>query len=228
MPRSPIAALIAAVLVTLVPACAERSVMPGINQAYFDRPDPEAWATRFEVESREIYSERHRIRDAAGLQPGQTVADIGAGTGLFVPLFAEAVGPRGSVVAVEIQPGFLAHIEERARKEGLEQVRTHLGGERSAGLPESSIDAAFICDTYHHFEYPRSMMASIHEALRPGGALIVIDFHRIEGKSREWILGHVRAGEEVFRAEIEQAGFRLVERLDFLEENYFLRFERVP
>jgi predicted methyltransferase len=86
----------------------------------------------------------------------------------------------------------------------------------------------FICDTYHHFEFPFKTMASIHEALRPGGQVIVIDFHRIEGKSREWVLGHVRAGQEVVVKEITQSGIKMVgeEKLP-LKENYFVRFEKV-
>jgi predicted methyltransferase len=92
-------------------------------------------------------------------------------------------------------------------------------------LPEQSVDFAFICDTYHHFEFPLKTMASIHKALKPGGLVVVIDFHRIEGKSREWVLGHVRAGQEVFTKEIEQSGFRTAgEEKGLLQENYFARF----
>jgi ubiquinone/menaquinone biosynthesis C-methylase UbiE len=93
-------------------------------------------------------------------------------------------------------------------------------------LPEKSIDVAFICDTYHHFEFPQKTMASIHRALKPGGQMIVIDFKRIDGKSSEFILKHVRAGQEVFTAEIRDAGFKQLDEIKMLKENYFLRFER--
>ena len=61
-----------------------------------------------------------------------------------------------------------------------------------------------------------------------GDTLVVIDFERIPGKSREFILGHVRAGKEVFRSEIVAAGFRYVEEIKLPEfkENYFLRFRK--
>jgi predicted methyltransferase len=70
-------------------------------------------------------------------------------------------------------------------------------------------------------------MASVYRALKAGGSLILVDFHRIEGKSSDWIMGHVRAGQEVFTKEIVDAGFRQVEeKEDLLEESYFVRFEK--
>jgi hypothetical protein len=91
-----------------------------------------------------------------------------------------------------------------------------------------SIDFAFICDTYHHFEYPMGTMHSLVKALKKGGTLVVIDFERIEGQSSKWLLGHVRAGKEVFRKEIEDAGLTFVEeiKVDGFKENYFLRFRK--
>ena len=85
-----------------------------------------------------------------------------------------------------------------------------------------------MCDTYHHFEYPHSTLASLHQAIRPGGSLVVIDFERIPGESRDWVLEHVRAGKDVFTREIEAAGFELVEQvaIEGLKENYVLRFRR--
>ncbi len=71
-------------------------------------------------------------------------------------------------------------------------------------------------------------MATIHRALRPGGSLFLVDFERIPGVSREWLLKHVRAGKDVFTAEIEKSGFELVEEVEVkgLKENYFLKFRR--
>ncbi len=208
-------------------APAEASVRPGINEKFLD-PDLEVdeWLKRFEVESREVFHARHEVLDACAIEPGMRVADIGAGTGLYTRLFAEQVGATGWVHAVEINPAFLRHIQERARQEKQNNITTVLCPEDSVSLPPESIDLAFICDTYHHFEYPMSTMSSLFRALKPGGRLIVIDFIRIEGESSDWVLGHVRAGEEVFRREIEQAGFHFDARLEVpgLEENYCLRF----
>jgi SAM-dependent methyltransferase len=132
------------------------------------------------------------------------------------------------VYAVDIAPRFIEHIQERARRAGLGNVKAVLSREDAVTLPHGSVDVVLMCDTYHHFEHPAEMMRSIHDALRPGGRLAVIDFERIPGKSREWVLGHVRAGKEVFRREIESAGFTYLDevQIDGFRENYFLRFER--
>ena len=98
----------------------------------------------------------------------------------------------------------------------------------SIDLPEGSIDAAWICDTYHHFESPQATLASIKRALRPGGRLVLIDFERIPGVTRDWLLEHVRADKATFRSEVEAAGFEFVDEpeVEGLEENYVLRFRR--
>ena len=204
----------------------EASVKPGINDSY-KSPDPAEFVKRFETESREVFSNRQKIVETARVKSETTVADIGAGTGLFTRLFAKAVGMEGRVYAVDIAENFLRHIEKTAKEQNVTNVETILATADSANLPADSVDLAFICDTYHHFEFPQKTMASIHRALRPGGRVVVIDFHRIEGVSSEWVMNHVRAGQEVFRKEIESAGFRLVEEPKLLKENYYMIFEKL-
>ena len=210
------------------PSLPEQSVKPGINAEYL-KPDlnPAQWVERFEREGREIYDHREAIVAAARIKPGAVVADIGAGTGLFTPSFSRAAGPKGKVYAVDIVPAFLERIKQRAASEGLANVQTVLCTERSVELPPNSIDFAFICDVYHHFEFPQSSMASLHRALRPGGEVLLVEFKRVPGSSSEWILNHVRAGQEVFTAEIEAAGFKQIERQDLLKDNYVVRFRKI-
>ncbi len=211
--------------VFLAPA-QEKSVRPGINKP-FENPDIKEFLGKFEGESREIYAQRKAILAACKLKPGMAVADVGAGTGLYTRLFAKEVGPRGKLYAVDIAPKFIAHIEETSKEQGLTNVVGVLCTEDSSRLPPRSVDLAFICDTYHHFEFPFKTLRSLHEALRPSGQVILIDFHRIAGKSRPWVLGHVRAGQEVFTKEIESCGFEKVGEEKLLQENYFLRFRKV-
>jgi SAM-dependent methyltransferase len=88
------------------------------------------------------------------------------------------------------------------------------------------VDLVFICDAYHHFEYPQDTLASLRQALRRRGKLVLVEFHREDGRSSEWILRHVRAGQAVFEAEIASAGFRKVRQSGFLRDNYLVVFEK--
>jgi SAM-dependent methyltransferase len=210
-------------------ASGEQSVRPGANDTFLAEDlDVDRYVGIFQGESREVNVHRERIVAALEISPGMAVADIGAGTGLFVPDFNKAVGDEGRVYAVDISPRFLAHLKERVRDEKLDRVEVVTGLEDSVELAEASVDIAFVCDTYHHFEYPKSSLASLRKAIRPGGTLVVVDFERIPGETPKWLLEHVRAGKEVFRAEIEAAGFDQTEEVDVegIEENYVLRFRR--
>jgi SAM-dependent methyltransferase len=196
----------------------EASVKPGINDKFLDpKLKVEEWTERFETESREIFHQREKIVTAVGLKSGMVMA---------VP-FSQAVGAAGKVYAVDIAKGFLEHIKARAAKVNLSNVETILCTDRSVELPEASIDLAFICDVYHHFEFPSASLTTLHKALKPGAELVLIDFKRIPGQSSDFVMGHVRAGQEVFEAEVIAAGFEKVSEVkDVLKENYFVRFRR--
>ncbi len=206
----------------------EASVKPGINSDYL-KPDLNVtnWVERFEREGREIYEQRQAILAAAQIKPGSSVADIGCGTGLFTPLLAAATGPNGKVYAVDIVPLFLSRVEQRATESGLKNVQTVLCTERSVNLPANSIDSAFICDVYHHFEYPQHSLASLHQALRKNGEVFLVDFKREPGVSSDWVLNHVRAGQATVTAEFEAAGFQKIEEVPLLKDNYVLRFRKL-
>jgi ubiquinone/menaquinone biosynthesis C-methylase UbiE len=208
---------------------ADASVKPGINDPFLAADlDVDHFVDTFEGESREVARERAAIVAVLALRPGEDVADVGAGTGLFLEPLAHAVGNEGRVYALDIAPPFVEHLGRRAREAGLPQVEARLCTERSVDLPDAAVDLAFVCDTYHHFEHPRDSLASLHRALRPGGRLVVVDFERLPGVSRDWVLDHVRAGKDVVRAEIEAAGFRFVDEpvIPGLAENYVMRFRR--
>src|SRR5437868_15162056 len=147
---APLAAFFALATCTLAgPAliAQDMSVRPGINDA-FKSPDLKKYLETFEGESREIFTQRKEIVAACKLKPGMQVADVGAGTGLFTRLFAAEVGTQGKVYAVDIAPKFLQHIRTTCRAAGITNVETVLCQDDSVGLPEQSVDLAFICDTY--------------------------------------------------------------------------------
>lgn len=223
-----IAILLMIPCILLLPATAQdKSVRPGINDSFRD-PKVDEFVERFEIESREVFAKRKEIVAACQIKPGMTVADVGAGTGLFTRLFSDAVGKEGRVIAVDIAQNFLDHVAKFARAENRANIQTLLGSAQSTNLPESSVDLVYICDTYHHFEFPLKTLKTIHSALKPDGRLVLIDFIRIEGKSTDWTLNHVRAGQEVFEQEVLSSGFKkLREHKDDLSENYFVEFERI-
>jgi ubiquinone/menaquinone biosynthesis C-methylase UbiE len=203
----------------------EKSVRPGINEPFRD-PNVEDFIGKFEIESREVFTRRADIVAACGLRPGQTVADVGAGTGLFTRLFSPQVGETGRVIAVDIAQKFLDHIESTTRQAGLRNIETRLCQADSIGLPPNSVDLVFICDTYHHFEFPTKTMQSVFRALKPGGRVVLIDFRRVEGQSTDWVLTHVRAGQEVFEAEVAAVGFKKLKEPLRLKENYLMMFQK--
>jgi predicted methyltransferase len=223
-----VVAFVLAVLSFSVPVLAQdKSVRPGINDP-FKNPDLKKYVETFEGESREVFAKRKDVVAAVGVKPGQAVADVGAGTGLYTRLFAAEVGDKGKVYAVDISEKFLDHVAKVNKDAGITNVETVLCEPHSVGLKAGSVDVAFICDTYHHFEFPARTMASIHAALKPGGRVVLIDFRRVKGESTDWVMSHVRAGQEVFEKEILDSGFKKVrEEKNLLKENYFVVFERV-
>jgi predicted methyltransferase len=212
------------VCVMLAGACRRRHFGP--NDAYRDPTrGAEVWDDLFQSESRELYRERNRIMALAAVRPGMTVADVGAGTGLFSMMLSDAVGPEGRVYAEDIIDKFTRFVAERAEREKRTNVVSVAGTERGVGLPPSSIDLAFLCDVYHHFSGAAVMLTSVRRALRPRGELFLVDFRR-ERDSPAWVLEHVRAGEDTVVREVEQMGFEVVSRDHSLHDNYVVRFRR--
>lgn len=202
-------------------------VSPGIN-AYYQGADIEEWQEIFERPGREVFDRRFEILKAIGVYPGMAVADVGAGAGFYTMLFARAVGRHGQVYAVDVADGFVEDIARRAAEYHVDNVEAIVNDQKDTRLPADSVDLVFLCDTYHHFEYPRSMLASIARALKEDGELVLIDFRRLQGVSSPWVMSHVRANQEEVTKEVEDAGFELVEELDLLRENYVSRFRKAP
>jgi ubiquinone/menaquinone biosynthesis C-methylase UbiE len=111
-----------------------------------------------------------------GLQPGQTVADIGAGTGYFSRRLAKKVGPGGKVFAEDIQPEMLDLLTNKMAGLGITNVTPVLGTTTDPKLPASSVDLVLMVDVYHEFDYPREMMEGICRSLKPGGRVVFVEF----------------------------------------------------
>ncbi|MCZ6795092.1 MAG: protein kinase [Planctomycetota bacterium] len=196
------------------------------EEARVARSQVEEIISEFESQDREVYERRHDIAGALGLRRGMAVGDIGAGTGFFTRLFSPLVGPEGRVYAVDVNGVLVEYIEKSSRAQRLHNVRGVVCRQDSVGLPESSIDLAFICDTYRYFDEPLATMRSIHRALRPGGQVVVIDVGRGDDAG-----GSEPRDAEAIAREIEAAGFERLEPGDaarkLFEDARFLRFEKV-
>jgi ubiquinone/menaquinone biosynthesis C-methylase UbiE len=209
---------------------AGESVRPGINDPYFERGIDKSIA-QLESEKREVVEKRDAIVAALGLAPGMHVADFGSGTGLFVAPISRALGPSGKLYAIDIVPSFLARLRELVTADSLTNVEVVAADAHEPGLAPGSVDLVFMCDVYHHVEYPSEVLPKLRAALRVGGRLIVIDFRRVPGETSAAMMKHVRADQQTFTAELEAAGFVFVRELGQAEglaweENYMLVFER--
>ena len=108
-------------LIMPVAVAQKKSINPGINRSY-ENPDVKKYIGRFEQEGRDVYDHRHAVVKACNMKPGATVADIGAGTGLFTRMFSPLVGAQGRIYAVDISEKFVKHIEKTAEKDGLTNI----------------------------------------------------------------------------------------------------------
>jgi len=188
---------------------------PGSTDEYIralEDPGRDAWQKPAEVVS------------ALALKPGESVADIGAGSGYFSVRFAAAVGPSGKVYAVDIEREMLTHIEARAKAEHLSNIQTVLADPDDPKLPPSSVDVIFICDTLHHISGREKYYPLLLRALKPGGRLVNVDFQ----KKPDITLGPpfaMRIDQQDMIKEAEAGGFHLVGQFDFLPYQYFLVFQ---
>ncbi len=226
--------LAVALLLLVLVACGERP--PKTEVAEPLEPPPygeeeaniEVWLDQMEVGSRELYAAREAVLAAAKIPEGAKVADIGAGTGLYSLMFAGAVGSKGVVYAVDIEPRFLKLINQRAADLDLGNVVAVLGRDEDITLPPSSVDVVFIADTYHYFDDRKAIMKTISDALVRKGRLIVLDYTLNETHKDDPRRTHVRFGKAGLVNEVKSFGFKPVEEpaVQGLTEIYMVVFEK--
>jgi predicted methyltransferase len=184
--------------------------------------DVDYWSKVFDDPKRDAWQKPKELVAALALRPGQAVADLGAGTGYFSRYLAAAVGPDGTVFAVEVEAALVAHLRERAEREGAANVVPVLASTDNPRLPEGGVDLIFIADTYHHLDHRAAYLPRLGRALRPSGRIAVIDWKAgtlPEGPPPE----HKLARERVV-AEMRMAGFALAGEPDLLPYQYVLVF----
>jgi ubiquinone/menaquinone biosynthesis C-methylase UbiE len=182
-----------------------------------------AWLDRTERQREEAPD---RALELAGITPGMSVADIGAGTGYMTMRIARLVGPTGRVYANELQPAMLRLIAANVSREQLRNVEVVQGTEDDARLPAAAVDLAVLVDVYHELRQPQRMLQSIRRALKPEGRLVLIEYRKED--SHIPIAGTHRMSVAELRTEIEAEGFSF-DRLDEpLPRQHVIAFRVAP
>ncbi len=184
--------------------------------------DIERWVRLFEDPERKRWQRPQEVVDFLSIEKEQIVVDIGAGTGYFSVLFAEAVGPQGKVLALDVEEGMVDYVNERARRESLGQLLSAVVPPDDPAIPDPGADLVFVCDTWHHIDDRIAYLAKIRSKLRPGGRLAIVDFREGElpvGPPA----GHKLSREDVL-SELKTAGWTLAEEMTDLPYQYVLVF----
>ena len=183
--------------------------------------DAEKWSRVFDDPERDEWQKPHQVVSALKLSSNAAVADIGAGTGYFSARLANML-KQGRVYAVDIEPGMVKHLAERAKRENLANMIPVTGTPGDPGLP-AKVDLILFVDVYHHIDAREPYFRKMGAALKPGGRIAIIDFKldSPEGPPKE-----ARIAPERVEAELANAGFALAEEHGFLPRQYFLVFRR--
>jgi SAM-dependent methyltransferase len=180
-----------------------RDIAPATeNAAFFNRP------------GRNAEEQPERLLNALEIPRGATVADLGSGTGYFTWRLAEQVGPKGRVLAVDVQQKMLDLTKAAVAQHKLNNVEYVLATDTDPRLPEKAVDLVFIAYAYHEFADPEAIMASVRRSLKPGGRVVVLEYAKESNIAPASPL-HKMSFEEI-RQEIEPMGFTIDRLLDFL------------
>jgi SAM-dependent methyltransferase len=129
-------------------------------------------------DARDRVGEAEEVIRFAGVQPGMTVADIGAGEGYYTVRLSRAVGSRGRVLAEDIVPGTRDRLALRVERENLANVAVRLGQPDDPRLPANSFDRIFLVHMYHEVDQPYAFLWHLRQGLRPNGLVVVVDADR--------------------------------------------------
>lgn len=184
-----------------------------------------SWLERPEREKQENLT---KLVESLKLEPGMVVADIGAGSGRISEMISPIVGPKGHVLAVDIQDEMLALIRERAKQKNLTNIEPILSTEKSPNLKPNSVDLAFMVDVYHEFSHPYEMTLELSRALKPGGRLVFVEYRKEDPKVRRMIkLVHTMTEAQVKKEALQpEFGLKWKETLKVLPVQHIIVFEK--
>jgi ubiquinone/menaquinone biosynthesis C-methylase UbiE len=162
--------------------------------------------------------------DALKIQPGSTVADIGAGVGYFTWRLAERVGPTGVVYGQDIQQEMLDQLVKNMHDRHLTNVRPVLGGIDDPKLAKDSLDLVLLVDVYHEFSEPEKMLDHIRDSLKPGGRLVLLEYRGEDPKVA--IRPEHKMTVKQVRAEVEPQGLKFEQSIEILPQQHIIVFRR--
>jgi arsenite methyltransferase len=187
------------------------------------RPAAE-WKATLEAPARVEGLKIEQVVAALKLQPGSVVADLGAGTGLFEPHLAYAIGTRGRVYAVEIDKGFLDEIDRKVEELHISQIETVLGTPTDPKLPTRAVDLALLHDVLHHVEQRQAYLKSVAGYLKPGGRLAVVEFNPTDSPHKDDAA--LIVSKEQAATLMSEAGFAVDEDIALFPDKWFVIYRR--
>jgi SAM-dependent methyltransferase len=222
----PVTPVLIALLLAAPPAHAEAPRAHGHDRhaghggAHGNPSDLDRYIAALADPARDAWQKPDALLAALGVKPGEVACDVGAGPGYFTLRLARLVGPSGRVFAVDVEPRILAALVERLGAAGTRTVTPVLSLPDDPLLPAAACDLVLVVDTYHHFPDGRAYLRRLAEALRPGGRLVNVDFHK-----RETPVGPPvahRVSRDAFVADAGAAGLAVTRELDLLPFQYAL------
>ena len=184
----------------------------------------EAWSKMLDQPERLAGLRVEEVLARLQLKPGQVVADLGAGTGVFSVPMGRAVSPGGTVYAVEVDAGYFDIIRQKAAEAGAANVRTVLGEFGDPKLPTRDIDVAFFSDVLHHIEDRAGYLKNLAAYVKPSGRVAIIDLKAEQSPHRDQ--PELVVSEAQVTAWMKAAGFGRVEQVDMFSDKFFLIYSR--
>jgi arsenite methyltransferase len=171
---------------------------------------------------RDSWQQPERVIEELGISAGQSVADVGSGGGYFTFRLGEAVGDDGHVYAVDVDADMNERLERLATERGAGNITTVLGAFDDPKIPEL-VDMIFTSNTYHHIEERVAYFQGAARYLKPSGRLAVLEYKRQGFLQR--FMGHATE-DDIIVSELEQAGYTLSAKHEFIDQQNFLIFDR--
>ncbi len=160
------------------------------------------------------------VIEKLGLKPGDIVADIGSGSGTFSIPMAKAIAPNGILYAVDIDQKMLDYVAERAKKEGVTNLRTVLGGNDDPKLPVKDVDVAFFHRVLHMIEHRQTYLNATAPYLKQDGRIVIIDKNPEQSRDWMWLK---QSDVDTWMAAI---AFYPAETFNLFQDRYFVSYQR--